>query len=126
MKTREISRTEIDTRAQCRTTDGALRQVSLVDVSNGGCKICDDRLALKVGQPIMLLVAASAPLRAIVRWNGEGEAGIAFTRPLTDAQVDHLRDPEAANAEVGRSWNPAPTAGQASTSDQAPAIRRVC
>ncbi len=120
MKTREISRTEIDTRAQCRTTDGALRQVSLVDVSNGGCKICDETLALRVGQPIMLLVAASAPLRAIVRWIGDGEAGIAFVRPLTDAQIDHLRDPDAASAEVGPSWN------QPAETGQPQAIRRVC
>ena len=119
MKTRELSRTTIDTLAQCRTSDGALRQVAMVDVSNGGCKIFDDQLAVRVGQPLMLLVASSPPLRAIVRWAAQGEAGIAFLRPLTDAQVDHLRDPHAASAAVGPSWV-APVAGNGAP------VRRVC
>ncbi|MFN2099009.1 PilZ domain-containing protein [Altererythrobacter sp. MF3-039] len=106
MQTRELARTSIDTRAQCRTSDGSLRVVSLVDVANGGCKICDDGLPFRIGQQLKLLVASSPPLRAIVRWTGDGEAGVAFMRPLTDAQVNHLRDPDAACASLDRTWNP--------------------
>ena len=68
--------------------------------------LIQEGLPYRVGQQLKLLVASCPPMRAIVRWTKDGEAGIAFLRPLTDAQVEHLHNPDAACASLDKTWNP--------------------
>ena len=80
-----MPRIEIDTSATLR--DGAnVARVRLADVSQGGAKIITDS-DFATGADIVLSAPGLAPIHGVIRWIGDGEAGVNFNRLVALPQL---------------------------------------
>ena len=64
--------------------------VSVGDLSARGCRILTRDEGITVGTSVFVRLNELAPLRATVRWRGEGSAGLEFDHPLYIPVLDHL------------------------------------
>ena len=98
MKTRKIDRTPITARGTLRTVDGKSRDVVILDLSEGGCRIGEGVDDIFNAAPVELHFSGTGPHRANVRWVRDGEIGIGFVRELAPALLDQLSDPDSTAA----------------------------
>ncbi|WP_390586981.1 PilZ domain-containing protein [Erythrobacter sp. MTPC3] len=109
MQTRQTSRKTISLPGRFYTGAGQLVDVTLSELSVGGCRFAAPGKALIPGTPLQVYIGASGPHRANVRWSENGEVGVTFAAPFTQPQIDAFENGE----EPGT-----PGTAQADTLDQ--------
>lgn len=73
-----------------RTGSGIVREVSLVDISESGCRFYDKFCNLTLRQIISLRIENLGPFEAQVVWEDRQWVGVAFTRPVYGPVFDHI------------------------------------
>ncbi|HEX8573105.1 MAG TPA: PilZ domain-containing protein [Allosphingosinicella sp.] len=89
-----LPRVEVDRLATLRC-GARLYGVNTRDISQGGVKVETDQ-PLEVGREIVLTMERFRPLAGVVRWCGEGLAGIAFNHLIPFHELMEWLRPEAA------------------------------
>jgi hypothetical protein len=84
---------------------GEPRDVTLRDLSVGGCRFDCSGRRFSLASPIQIFVGGTGPHRAIVKWVSDGEVGLSFVTPLSQAQfhafqAGHVPDISAAMSSV--------------------------
>ena len=119
MQTRQTSRKTISLPGRYYTGAGEPVDVTLCELSVGGCRFASPGKPMIPGTPIQIYVGASGPHRANVRWSENDEIGVTFAAPFTQAQIDAFENGE----EPG-----APGAAQSAAFDELPQTKphRFC
>ena len=86
MQTRKKPRKTITIPGRYFTGLGTPKDVTIADLSPGGCKFEADERGLVPGARIQLYVAKTGPHHAVVKWRSDGEVGVTFASPLSDEQ----------------------------------------
>ncbi|WPZ04199.1 PilZ domain-containing protein [Blastomonas marina] len=68
------------------------RDVTVLDLSESGCRFADRYRGLNPGDKITIKIGPIGPVRATVRWCDHGYVGIAFDNPLYPSVLEHIRD----------------------------------
>ena len=66
--------------------------VAISDLSARGCRIVTTDEGISAGTSLFVRLNHLAPLRATVRWRGQGNMGLEFDQPLYIPVLDHLLD----------------------------------
>ena len=90
MAERDSERHDISIVGTLRTGTGK-REVTIVDLSERGCRIFDRMgfLSPNLGGPIR--IGPVGPIDATVRWQNQPYAGLRFNNPLYPPVLDHIR-----------------------------------
>lgn len=88
---RSEERHELTIRGRIVTKSGP-RDVTVLDLSESGCRFADRYQGLLAGNEISIKIGPIGPIRATVRWCRDGFAGIAFDTPLYPSVLEHIRD----------------------------------
>ncbi len=91
MVERSAERHDISIVGKLRTGTGK-RDVTIVDLSDQGCRIFDRMGHLPQDLAVTIKIGPVGPVDATVRWKEQPYAGLAFDRPLYPAVLDHIRD----------------------------------
>lgn len=91
MRTRKAPRKSIAVPGRYFTGLGDPVDVTLSDLSEGGCRFPIGNQRLNIGAPIQIYVASSGPHRATVRWIDQGQVGVTFAVPLETEQFEKFR-----------------------------------
>lgn len=123
MRTRKVERKRTEITGQCCTNQGRLFDITVCDLTDGGCRFRDAEESLFPGAPVNLMIAGSGPYACFVRWREDKQVGVSFARPLSPALLDQLLN--------GKPVAPSPTAEADATAPEAPGgtlgpMRRVC
>lgn len=98
MVARFAFRARVSIPAEYRTDDGEQCAASVIDISERGCRLRNGNAALRPGMGLSINIGNIGPMSAEVRWLYRSYWGIAFTRPLHGALVEHLRESYARGA----------------------------
>ncbi|WP_066557032.1 PilZ domain-containing protein [Croceicoccus bisphenolivorans] len=98
MTTRQAYRSRVKIPASYRTDDGSEYETSVVDISEHGCRLRDGIATVRPGAGLSISIGTMAPISAEVRWLYRSFCGVAFTRPLHSALVEHLQHAHARGA----------------------------
>lgn len=90
MAERGAERHDISIVGKLRTGTGK-RDVTIVDLSERGCRILDRLGYLPPGLAVTIRIGPIGPIDATVRWQKQPYAGIRFDNPLHPAVLDHIR-----------------------------------
>lgn len=91
MRTRKTPRKSINVPGRYFTGLGDPVDVTLSDLSEGGCRFPAGSHKLTVGAPVQIYVAGSGPHRAAIRWIDDDNVGVTFAVPLTPEQVEKFK-----------------------------------
>lgn len=81
-KRRKVARNAAWATATVSSANGDSSEVSLADISTHGLRISGVDAWLRTGQFVSITLDREQPLRAIVRWVRDGEAGMELLRPI--------------------------------------------
>lgn len=128
MKTRKVERKHTDITGQCCTSQGKLFDITVSDLTEGGCRFRDADNSLFAGAQLTLMIAGSGPYRCFVRWRDKSDVGVSFVQPLTAEILDQLVNGKPVKAAPSASLNPAPEVANGQSPDAASfgPLRRVC
>ena len=98
MRTRQTNRETISLPGRYFTGLGKPEDVTLSDLSVGGCRFALGQRKLLLGAPVQIYVGSSGPHRATVRWTKDGEAGVTFRVPLPKQMLASLQDGDIPDA----------------------------
>lgn len=87
---RESERYDISIVGTLRTGTGK-RDVTIVDLSEKGCRFYDRMGHLSEGLSVTIKIGPVGPIDATVRWQDQPYAGIRFSNPLYPAVLEHIR-----------------------------------
>ena len=87
---RGTQRHEISIIGRLRTGTGA-RDVTIVDLSEKGCRIFDRMGYLKPDTSCTIKIGPVGPVDATIRWQDQPYSGIRFENPLYPAVLEHIR-----------------------------------
>ncbi len=90
MEERRDERHGITVPGRYRTGSGMAVEVTLRDLSRGGCQIHDRLGRLSVEQFLTIRIGPIGPIDSRVRWLDGRVAGIRFDQPLADSVLDHI------------------------------------
>jgi hypothetical protein len=90
MAERGAERHDISILGKLRTGTGK-RDVTIVDLSERGCRIFDRMGYLSQDLAVTIKIGPVGPIDATVRWQDQPYAGIRFDNPLHPAVLDHIR-----------------------------------
>lgn len=90
MAERGAERHDISIVGKLRTGSGK-RDVTIVDLSERGCRIFDRMGYLEPHLAVTIKIGPVGPIDATVRWHDQPYAGIRFDNPLYPAVLDHIR-----------------------------------
>lgn len=90
MAERNAERHDISIVGKLRTGHGK-RDVTIVDLSERGCRIFDRMGYLAPNMSVTIKIGPVGPIDATVRWQDQPYAGISFDNPLYPAVLDHIR-----------------------------------
>ena len=90
MAERSAERHDISIIGKLRTGTGK-RDVTIVDLSERGCRIFDRMGYLSPNLAVTIKIGPVGPIDATVRWQDQPYAGIRFDNPLYPAVLDHIR-----------------------------------
>ena len=123
MQTRKVTRKATHIAGQCATGQGRVFDITVNDLSNGGCRFeyADPHLAQ--GAPLTLMINGTGPYQAYVRWREGPQVGVSFLRPLGDAQLDALMNGEPVATS---SDHAPPDLGAAAAKPGFGPLRRIC
>lgn len=74
-----------------RTGTGVPKDVSVLDISEGGCRFFDKFGRLIPGAQITVRIGAIGPIPATVRWTEGSVVGVEFDNPIYGPVLDHIR-----------------------------------
>ena len=72
-------------------TGTGVREVTILDLSEHGCRFHDRFCNLRPGMPVSLRIGPVGPVRASVRWRRSEYVGIQFDSPLYPSVLEHIR-----------------------------------
>lgn len=87
---RGAERHDISIMGTLRTGTGK-RDVTIVDLSDRGCRILDRMGILTPGHGVTIRIGPVGPIEATIRWQQQPYAGLRFENPLYPAVLDHIR-----------------------------------
>ncbi len=90
MAKRGAERHDISIVGKLRTGTGK-RDVTVVDLSDQGCRIFDRVGYLPRNTSVTIKIGPIGPIDATVRWQEQPYAGLRFHVPLYPAVLDHIR-----------------------------------
>ncbi|WP_120078387.1 PilZ domain-containing protein [Aurantiacibacter odishensis] len=90
MTERDAQRHGISVIGKMRTGTGK-RDVTIVDLSERGCRIFDRMGLLTPGKTVTIKIGPVGPIDATIRWQERPYAGLLFDNPLYPAVLDHIR-----------------------------------
>lgn len=90
MADRGAERHDISIMGTLRTGTGK-RDVTIVDLSDRGCRILDRTGILTPGLAVTIRIGPVGPVEATIRWQQVPYAGLRFENPLYPAVLDHIR-----------------------------------
>lgn len=90
MAERSVQRHDISIVGKLRTGTGK-RDVTIVDLSDRGCRIYDRMGHLPHNLSVTIKIGPIGPIDATVRWHDQPYAGLRFDNPLYPAVLDHIR-----------------------------------
>ncbi|GAA5051104.1 hypothetical protein GCM10023208_10620 [Erythrobacter westpacificensis] len=90
MTERDAQRHDISIIGKIRTGTGK-RDVTIVDLSERGCRIFDRMGYLTPGKAVTIRIGPVGPIDATIRWQEQPYAGLLFDNPLYPAVLDHIR-----------------------------------
>lgn len=73
-------------------TGMGVRDVTILDLSEHGCRFHDRFCNLRPGMPISLRIGPVGPVRASVKWRRSEYVGIQFDSPLYPSVLEHIRN----------------------------------
>lgn len=86
MESRGADRIEIAASASFRRGAGLAQSATVADLTRGGCRLIDIPRTLSRGEKVSLRIGGVGPIVGEIRWLKLGrEAGVEFTRPLSEA-----------------------------------------
>jgi len=71
---------------------GGSREVTILDLSEKGCRFEDGSWNLALGHHITVKIGSVGPLDATVKWRKNGTVGVQFVTPLYPSILDHVRE----------------------------------
>ncbi|MBV7258851.1 PilZ domain-containing protein [Erythrobacter crassostreae] len=92
MQTRKTSRKTVSLPGRYFTGLGNPVDVTLIDLSTGGCRFAPGPGKFTPGTQLQVFVGSSGPHRAMIKWSDGGEIGVTFTVPLNSNLVDQSQD----------------------------------
>ncbi|MEP5937909.1 MAG: PilZ domain-containing protein [Erythrobacter sp.] len=108
MQTRKSNRQEISLPGQYVSGFGTAGDVTLSDLSPGGCRFESGDSQFALGSELKIYVAGSGPYRATVKWVDAGVVGVTFPTRLTEQQFDSLRQNGGGSGQPSDSQTPMP------------------
>ncbi len=90
MKTRKIDRRPTQISGECRTVEGSIADVTVCDLTAGGCRFRDTGQGFIIGAPVRLTIGGTGPHGCYVRWRNDGFVGVAFVNDLPPELVELL------------------------------------
>ncbi len=88
---RSEERHDLTIRGRIVTKSGP-RDVTVLDLSESGCRFADRYHGLLAGNEISIKIGPIGPIRATARWCRDGFVGIAFETPLYPSVLEHIRN----------------------------------
>ena len=88
MRTRQKERKVVNLPGRYFTGLGQPVDVTLSDLSTGGCRFNAGNNKLTLGSRIQIFVGPSGPHYATIKWVRKGEVGLTFAEPIPD---DHFQ-----------------------------------
>lgn len=88
---RSEERHDLTIRGRIVTKSGP-RDVTVLDLSESGCRFADRYHGLLAGSEISIKIGPIGPIRATARWCRDGFVGIAFESPLYPSVLEHIRN----------------------------------
>jgi len=76
----------------CRAGTEPRRPISLLDISEDGCRFFEKHSRLSVGQPVSITIQQIGPFDAIVVWKDDALVGVRFAKPMYGPVFDHIRN----------------------------------
>ncbi len=92
MNDRQSSRHEVTILGHYRAGSGLKREVTMMDLSDSGCRFYDRRTVLKKDAAITIRIDTLGPFDATVRWIDGDLIGVQFAKPLYGPVFEHIRD----------------------------------
>jgi len=92
MQKRTSGRHEVTIMGQYRSGSGIKRDVTMLDLSDSGCRFHDRRTILRVDSALTLRIEALGPFDATVRWIDGDLIGVRFEALLYGPIFEHIRD----------------------------------
>ncbi len=92
MQTRQKPRKALNLPGRFFTGLGVPVDVTMSDISVGGCRFPVGDQQFAIGTPLQIFIAGSGPHRAAIRWVEKGEAGVTFVSPLSEELVEGFQD----------------------------------
>lgn len=77
--------------AQCRSRNGGVNEIQVLDLSEAGCMINKRMLFMEPGDRVLIKMEGLTYLPSSVLWVEEEEAGLAFEQPLYGPVLEHLQ-----------------------------------
>ena len=96
---RRFERREAELDTTC-ASEGRTYPVSVCNISEGGCLVEGEGLALVAGARARIRISSFGTFDGMVKWADEGRGGIAFDQPLHDAVVRYVSNRTAASVGV--------------------------
>lgn len=75
-----------------RTGSGVPKDVSVLDISEHGCRFFDKFGNLVPGGQITVRIGSIGPIAATVKWTERSVVGIEFENPIYGPVLDHIRN----------------------------------
>ncbi len=100
---RTSQRHAVTIQGTCRAGTEPRRPISLLDISEDGCRFFETQSRLKIGQSVSLGIQQIGPFEATVVWKDDALVGVRFAKPMYGPIFDHIRN-QLDNPE----WRPEP------------------
>ncbi|MCK0129496.1 PilZ domain-containing protein [Erythrobacter sp. F6033] len=92
MQTRQTSRKTVSLPGRYFTGLGSPVDVTLIDLSTGGCRFAPGPGKFTPGTPLQIFVGSSGPHRAKIKWSDGGDIGVTFVTPLSEEVIEQTLD----------------------------------
>nr|WP_137677090.1 PilZ domain-containing protein [Parerythrobacter lutipelagi] len=92
MTDRQSSRHDVRILGRYRSGAGIKRDVTMLDVSETGCRFYDRRCVLRPDMSITIRIETLGPFDAQVRWVRDDLVGVQFANPVYGPVFEFIRD----------------------------------
>lgn len=91
MQDRSANRHDVTILGHYRAGTGLKREVTMLDLSESGCRFHDRRTVLRLDAALTIRIGALGPFDATVRWIERDTVGVQFARPIYGPVFEHIR-----------------------------------
>lgn len=85
------TRDSVSLEGRCSVGEGPAAPVAVLDLDARGCQLTGIAVAVSKADMLRLWLGGIGPIEGRLRWAKHGSAGIAFDRPLEDAELASAR-----------------------------------